>query len=324
VEPCRPALPPDETPDAPVGLRLDDVQRASRPTAETVFDIATWAREALAVLADLPGVRRVGLALTEGGGRRLRFTASDRESGVALDWCHVDAYDDVPLNTAVRMGEPVVGCLESLHEQYAQFVSRQSGTATVALAAIPIVASGQTLGGFVLFFDRPQAFDHGQRLGLEQLGVDLGTALRRAQRGEQRPDVPMLDQPVQPGAAVAVHDVAPDPAGVAGARRFLRSTLDAWGVDEETAYTAALCLSELVTNAVVHAQVGSVVRVLLEDGVLTTTVRDQGSAVAVSNQPGDDPLRVHGRGLQLVDTLATRWGSDLDNVGTTVWFVLEL
>jgi anti-sigma regulatory factor (Ser/Thr protein kinase) len=134
----------------------------------------------------------------------------------------------------------------------------------------------------------------------------------------------MLDQPVQPGAAVAVHDVAPDPAGVAGARRFLRSTLDAWGVDEETAYTAALCLSELVTNAVVHAQVGSVVRVLLEDGVLTTTVRDQGSAVAVSNQPGDDPLRVHGRGLQLVDTLATRWGSDLDNVGTTVWFVLEL
>ena len=29
-------------------------------------------------LAALPGVRRVGFALSEGGGRRLRFTASDR------------------------------------------------------------------------------------------------------------------------------------------------------------------------------------------------------------------------------------------------------
>lgn len=300
------------------------MQRPCGPPAATVFDIAAWAQDALAVLAHVPGVRRVGLALTEGGGRRLRFTASDRDHGPALQWCHVDAYDDVPLNTAVRMGEPVVGALEALHERYAQFVARQRGTPTVALAAIPILAAGQTLGGFVLFFERPQAFDRDQRQQLEQLGTDLGATLRRAQRGELRPDITLFDEPVQPGAAVAVHDVAPDPAGVSGARRFLRSTLDAWGVDEETTYTAALCLSELVTNAVVHANVGSVVRVLLEDGVLTTTVRDQGSADPASDEPCDDPLRVHGRGLQLVDALATRWGSDLDSVGTTVWFVLEL
>ena len=289
-----------------------------------MFDIGVWAQDALAVLANLPGVRRVGLALTEGGGRRLRFTASDRDSGAALQWCHVDAYDNVPLNTAVRMGEQVVGALGDLDERYGQFVSRQRGSASVALAAIPIVAVGQTLGGFVLFFDHPQAFDLGQRRHLGQLGADLGAALRRAQRGEQRPVSTLCHEPVRPGVAVAVHDVAPDPAGVAEARRFLRRTLAAWGVDEEATYTAALCLSELVTNAVVHAHAGSVVRVSLEGAVLTTTVRDQGSADRVGNQWGDDPLRVHGRGLQLVDALATRWGSDLDNVGTTVWFVLEL
>jgi len=36
-----------------------------------------------------------------------------------------------------------------------------------------------------------------------------------------------------------------------------------------------------------------------------------------------DPLAVHGRGLQLVDAFSTRWGSELDAVGMTVWFVLE-
>jgi anti-sigma regulatory factor (Ser/Thr protein kinase) len=300
------------------------VQTAGRPTAETVFNIAAWAQDALATLTQLDGVRRVGLALAEGGGRRLRFTASDRDSDQGVDWCHVDAYDSVPLNTAVRTGESVVGALDDLREHYGEFVSRQRATTTAALAALPIVAAGQVLGGYVLFFDEPQAFGHSQRLTLAQLGADLGAALRRAQRGEERPQLTLSDEPLPPGAVGAVHDVAPGPAGVAGARRFLRSTLDAWGVDEETSYTAAICLSELVTNAVMHANTGSVVRVLLEDGVLTTTVRDLGTVDAVSGEPLDDPLRVHGRGLQLVEALTTRWGSELDNVGTTVWFILEL
>jgi anti-sigma regulatory factor (Ser/Thr protein kinase) len=288
-----------------------------------VFNIAAWAQDVLGPLTELGGVRRAGLALAEGGGRRLRFTASDRATEQGLDWCHVDAYDPVPLNTAVRMGEPVVGALDELHERYGQFVSRQHGTSTVALAALPIVAAGQTLGGYVLFFDQLQPFDHKQRLALTELGEHLGAGLRRAQRGEERPLLTLSDEPPPPGALGAVHDVAPGPSGVSGARRFLRSTLDSWGVDEEATYTAALCLSELVTNAVIHARTGSVVRIVLDGGVLTTTVRDLGNREPGSQEPLDDPLRVHGRGLQLVDALANRWGSELDNVGTTVWFVLE-
>jgi anti-sigma regulatory factor (Ser/Thr protein kinase) len=155
------------------------------------------------------------------------------------------------------------------------------------------------------------------------MGRALGTALRRAQREETRPLLGWSDEPVPAGAVVAVHDVPPDPAAVAQARRFLRRTLHDWAIDDDTTDTAVLCLSELVTNAMVHAHTDCVVRVLLEEGVLTTTVRDGGSPDAASAGPPEEPLRVHGRGLLLVDALASRWGSELDTVGTTVWFVLE-
>ncbi|MDP3891721.1 ATP-binding protein [Nocardioides sp.] len=285
--------------------------------------IAQWAREALAQISALPGVRRVGLALSEGGGRRLTFTASDRAHDAEVEWCHVDAYDDVPLNTAVRSTRPVIGALADLDERFAEFVERQRGTSTEAIAAVPIVAAGQTLGGFVVFFDEEQAFDRTQRQELTDIGADLGAGLRSAQRGRERPATALVHEPVARGAATASHEVAPEAAAVGPARRFLRTTLRDWGLDEDLNDRAVLCLSELVTNAVVHAHSGCVVRVLLDRGVLTTTVMDNGTAEAPTTESSDDPLRVHGHGLQLIEALATRWGSELDTMGTTVWFVLE-
>jgi anti-sigma regulatory factor (Ser/Thr protein kinase) len=305
------------------GLRLGAVHTALDPTPDTALNIATWALDALGLTTGLPGVCRVGLALAEGGGRRLRFTASDRSTDAEVEWCHVDAYDEVPLNTAVRTGNTVLGSLDDLEARYRGFVERQSGTATVALAAVPIVTAGQTLGGYVLFFDHPQGFAPEQLRELTRLGEDLGAALRRAQRREGRPHGTLTDEPVPPGALVAFHDVPPDPAAVAHARRFLRNTMDDWDIGEETTDAAELCLSELVTNAVIHAHSGCSVRVLVEQGILTTTVRDNGAPTAGALEHADDPLRVHGRGLELVDVLATRWGSELNTVGTTVWFVLE-
>jgi len=299
------------------------VEGAPSAVPDAGLNIAAWAQDALALLTDRPGVRRAGLALAECGGRSLRFTASDR-GGDRVEWCHVDAYDDVPLNAVVRTGKPAYGALDDLAERYPGFVERQGGTATVALAAQPIVAAGQTLGGYVLFFDRPQAFDAVMQGELARAGVVLGAALRRAQRAEERPAMALADEPAPPGAVVALHDVAPDPASVGEARRFLEGTLHDWGIDEDTTFTAVLCLSELVTNALIHAHAGCLVRVLLDHAVLTTTVRDGGAPDAGSPKPVDDPLQVHGRGLQLVDALATRWGSELHTAGTTVWFVLEV
>ncbi len=301
------------------------MDRAAHDAQRTPRDVDGWAVGAFGLLGALPAVGRVGLALVEGGGRRLQFTASDRRTPSDLGWCHIDAYDDVPLNAAVRHAAPVIGSLDDLPDHFGSFVEAQRGTPHVAVAAVPISAAGGVLGGFVLYFDQPQDFDKHQRAELSRLGHQLGSALRMAQtrRGGQPPG-PGLQVETPPGALVAVHEVPAELASVGGARRFFQDTLDAWGVDRERADTATLCLSELVTNAVIHSHGGCVVRVVLDDGLLTVRVRDSGIAGAVPLEPAGDPLEVHGRGLQLVEALTTRWGHDKDADGASVWFAIEV
>jgi anti-sigma regulatory factor (Ser/Thr protein kinase) len=287
-------------------------------------DVELWAHDALVRLGTLPDVHRVGVALMEGGGRRLRFTASDRDGSNGVDWCHVDAYDDLPLNTAVRTAEPVIDTIDGLEVRYAEFAAQQRDTLHVALAAVPLVDQGRVLGGFVLFYDQPQAFGDGHRRALLGLGEELGAELGRLQRAAQRRPRAIPDLPVPPGAAVAVHEVPGDLAAVGQARRSIRRTLAAWGLGDDQVDSATLALSELITNAVLHAHGGCVVRVVLADGVLLATVRDGGVAGVVPAGPVGDPLRVHGRGLQVVEALTSRWGHDVGADGTTVWFELDV
>jgi anti-sigma regulatory factor (Ser/Thr protein kinase) len=277
----------------------------------------------LAQLGYVPGVRRAGLALAEGGGRRLLFCASDRDNKRRVDWCEIDAYDHVPLNHSVRTGEAVVGSMDDLAGRYPAFTNRQPSKIR-ALACLPIFAAGHIQGGYALFYDTPQLFDRPQLIELEDLGARLGAELRRVQRTTTHVSRSLDDEPVRHGALAATYSVAADPRAVAAARHFMRGTLAAWGIDGDTVDKAILCLSELVTNAMIHTDAGCELRVVLDRGVLTTTVRDGGSSVVVDlSSVTVDPLAVHGRGLQLVDALSTRWGSELDAVGMTVWFVLE-
>jgi anti-sigma regulatory factor (Ser/Thr protein kinase) len=261
--------------------------------------------------------------LAEGGGRRLLFCASDRDNDRTVDWCEIDAYDHVPLNHSVRTGEAVVGALDDLAGRYPAFADRQTSNIR-ALASVPIFAAGHIQGGYVLFFDAPQRFDRPQLKELEDLGARLGADLRRAQRTTTHASRSLEAEPVPDGALAATYSVAADPRAVAAARHFVVGALSSWGVDADTVDRATLCLSELVTNAMIHTDAGCELRVVLDRGVLTTTVRDGGSSVIVDlSTVTVDPLAAHGRGLQLVDTLSTRWGSELDAVGMTVWFVLE-
>ena len=159
---------------------------------------------------------------------------------------------------------------------------------------------------------------------LESLGVRLGADLRRAQRTTTHTSRSLEDEPVPPGALAATYSVPADLRAVAAARHFVLDTLRAWDIDEATVDSAILCLSELVTNATIHTDAGCELRVVLDRGVLPTAVRDGGSSVIVDlSGITVDPIAVHGRGLQLVDALSTRWDSELDPVGMTVWFVLE-
>ena len=272
-------------------------------------------------LAALPGVRRVGLALSEGGGRRLRFTASDRGRGGAVEWCHIDAFDDVPLTLVVRTGEPVMGGWESLDPRFHEFVSGQP-VEVRALAAVPLPGIGSPIGGLVLFLDEEWAFDDAQRALLEATARRVADAVRRIRVGGQvlHEDEAEHDDET-PTTRLVLDD---DPRAARTARRFLRDFLTRAGVPDDVAATAELCLSELVTNAVVHAGGRSELRATL-DTALTVSVRDRGGAAPDAAPDADpDPLRVHGRGLQLVEALADRWGSERDAVGSRVWFSLEV
>lgn len=280
----------------------------------------------MTTLLELPGVTRVGVALTEGGGRRLRFSASDRDNTRTVDWCHVDAYDDVPLNTVVRTGSPVVGSVDEIEPRYTELVARHREAGVAALAALPVSAGGPPLGGYVLFYDRAQPFDDEQLRLLAEHGRRLAGDVRRAQQRAPRPSTPPVEIENADAVRVAVLEAEGEPQAVGVTRRAVRALLIEWGTDDDVVDTALLCLSEIVTNAVIHTGAASEVRAALGEGVLTLTVRDQGVPGTGRLAASDDPevLRVHGRGLQLVDALSTRWGFDLDAVGTTVWFVLDL
>ncbi|MEI7030569.1 ATP-binding protein [Streptomyces pratensis] len=119
-------------------------------------------------------------------------------------------------------------------------------------------------------------------------------------------------------------EVGPDPAEVGRARRWARSRLAGSGIgeDEPLAETLILLISELVTNAVVHTGCPAVLRMLFgAAGGVTGTVR-----VEVADASDRPPLQRHadgdetnGRGLELVDGLADRWGWQPEGVGKQIW-----
>lgn len=282
------------------------------------------ARSLMADLVALPGVRRVGFALCEGGGRRLRFTASDRTEDGSVDWCHIDAYDDVPLTLVVRTGEAVMGPREELAPRFEGFVAGQPGEVK-ALAAVPLPGIGSPIGGLIVFLEERWAFDESQRRLLDATARRAADAVRRVRVGGSGERLEEEVADLEEGAALTARIVLEDdPRSAGAARRFLREFLSQVEVSEDLLDTAELCLSELVTNAILHAGSRSELRASV-DGVLTVSVRDRGGAAPEAAPDSDpDPLRVHGRGLQLVEMLADRWGSERDALGTTVWFSLEL
>ncbi|MFD3652481.1 ATP-binding protein [Streptomyces sp. NPDC058620] len=118
-------------------------------------------------------------------------------------------------------------------------------------------------------------------------------------------------------------EVGPDPAEVGRARRWARSRLVGSGIgdDEPLAETLILLISELVTNAVVHTGCPAVLRMLFGSAGAVGTVRvEVADASGCPPQPrhaeGDD---TNGRGLELVDGLADRWGWQPEGAGKQIW-----
>src|ERR1700692_2966885 len=105
------------------------------------------------------------------------------------------------------------------------------------------------------------------------------------------------------------------------ARHAVLSRLEGW-VTEETAQDAALVVSELVTNSVLHADLGAddmvQVEIVLGDDQLAITVTDPGSYLVPRLLPRD-PTRPYGFGLHLVNDISTGWGVRRNPGALQVW-----
>jgi serine/threonine-protein kinase RsbW len=111
------------------------------------------------------------------------------------------------------------------------------------------------------------------------------------------------------------------PEQVREARRFLSAVLDGAAAADD----AILCLSELVTNAIVHSRSrepdGYIsVGVHLLGGHVRVEVSDQGGPWAQPAQADEH----NGRGLLIVDQLTRNWGrTGNEKAGWTIWFEME-
>jgi anti-sigma regulatory factor (Ser/Thr protein kinase) len=146
--------------------------------------------------------------------------------------------------------------------------------------------------------------------------------LKQSQHAED--DVSMLAVTAAPDQTRATMELPGDASAAGQARRFVARVLRAWSVDEDTVDNAELCVSELVTNAVIHSGTTSSVTVQADREYVLVIVQDRGGRGAVRRPEELDPESVSGRGLTLVDALASAWSAEHSTDGTTVWFELAL
>jgi anti-sigma regulatory factor (Ser/Thr protein kinase) len=101
------------------------------------------------------------------------------------------------------------------------------------------------------------------------------------------------------------------------ARRLAVKALEERGHKGAPVEDTALVISELATNAVLHAESAFSITLLVEDASLRVAVEDCGSLS--TSQTEDGLIAQPGHGLGLIDAICTRWGSESTPGGKVVW-----
>ncbi|MGY3677764.1 anti-sigma regulatory factor (Ser/Thr protein kinase) [Streptomyces sp. TE33382] len=110
-----------------------------------------------------------------------------------------------------------------------------------------------------------------------------------------------------------------DPEGLSDARAFVRQALADWGM-AELADDAELVTGELLVNVLLHTEGGGVLSLeVLPEPVrrVRLSVQDRSSVWPHRRTPGE--TSTSGRGLLLLDAIATRWGIEPRGEGKAVW-----
>ncbi|MCY9783176.1 ATP-binding protein [Nocardiopsis sp. EMB25] len=116
---------------------------------------------------------------------------------------------------------------------------------------------------------------------------------------------------------------------VGDARYWLWQRLDLARVPEPPRHDALLILSEIATNALLHAPTGRgggafLVSVFTYARCLRVAVRATGGpALPRLEVVPTEPDAEHGRGLFIVNSLADSWGIERTRCGPSVYFTLE-
>lgn len=157
--------------------------------------------------------------------------------------------------------------------------------------------------GTVTRSSRPDAVAEVIRLHEEVVGLPAGLEVPTAR------DVPG-----------AVRTFAFSPDAPAAARHFAVGEMRRWATADtaELADDAALVVTELAANAIVHARTGFTLALWAHQDVLRISVRDGSPLPRPEDGPALPPAPLHGLGA--VDALAKRWGVEsLGTAGKTVW-----
>src|SRR3954447_6875879 len=123
-------------------------------------------------------------------------------------------------------------------------------------------------------------------------------------------------------AAAALY-LPPDPESASRARRFISELCRATRLSAEICETAALLVSELVTNATIHGKTSATIEVHRRPDRLRVAVRDD-SPVLPPIGPSPTLNAESGRGLMIVSVLADAWGVEHGDGGKAVWFELRV
>lgn len=117
-------------------------------------------------------------------------------------------------------------------------------------------------------------------------------------------------------------ELPPRPTSAATARKLATAFAERHHLGDDLADSICLVVSELVTNAVLHARTDVVLSLELRPGVMRIGVRDGSLAtLAIRNYPAE---AVTGRGLGVVEALSRAWGAVADGDGKLVWAEFDL
>ena len=125
----------------------------------------------------------------------------------------------------------------------------------------------------------------------------------------------------------AAQALTPGPRGVSDARRWAALVMSEIN-RPELVESACISVSEVITNALLHAEQPVSVRLRGTRDHPRVEVRDGSQEPPalpdLEADPADDVLLTFGRGLSIVARVSSAWGAEIEDEGKIVWFVPQV